>query len=89
MYRSASWGTADGHVVRYDWGADGGARAMAEAMDFIDRATAHECGRITGMVAPSQIDTCTPELIRDSHAEAQRRGVPMQIHAAQSVVEFH
>lgn len=89
MYRSASWGTTDGHVVHYDWKPRDGERAMADAMGFIDRATAHESGRITGMVAPSQIDTCTPELIRDSHAEARRRGVPMQIHAAQSVVEFH
>jgi cytosine/adenosine deaminase-related metal-dependent hydrolase len=41
------------------------------------------------MVAPSQIDTCTPELIKSSAKEAKRRGLPMQIHAAQSVVEFH
>ena len=41
------------------------------------------------MVAPAQIDTCSAELIRDSYAEAQRRGLPFQIHAAQSVVEFH
>jgi cytosine/adenosine deaminase-related metal-dependent hydrolase len=41
------------------------------------------------MVSPSQIDTCTPDLIRESHAEARRRGLPWQIHAAQSTVEFH
>lgn len=89
MYRSASWRTDDGHVVSYDWSKDGGQKAMAEAMAFIDKATGHDSGRITGMVAPSQIDTCTAELIRDSHSEARRRGIPMQIHAAQSVVEFH
>jgi cytosine/adenosine deaminase-related metal-dependent hydrolase len=41
------------------------------------------------MIAPSQIDTCSPELIRDSYAEAQRLKLPFQIHAAQSIVEFH
>lgn len=88
MYRGGTWKTTDGHSVTYDWAADGGAAAMAAALDFLDRATAHESGRITGMVAPAQIDTCPEALIRESHAEAARRGVPMQIHAAQSVVEF-
>jgi cytosine/adenosine deaminase-related metal-dependent hydrolase len=41
------------------------------------------------MVAPSQIDTCTPGLIQSSFEEASRRDLPFQIHAAQSIVEFH
>ena len=38
---------------------------------------------------PSQIDTCTAELIQASFREAEKRAIPFQIHAAQSVVEFH
>ncbi len=41
------------------------------------------------MVVPAQIDTCTAGLLRDSFAEAVRRDLPWQTHAAQSVVEFH
>jgi cytosine/adenosine deaminase-related metal-dependent hydrolase len=41
------------------------------------------------MISPAQVDTCTPELIRDSIAYARERNVPFQIHAAQSVTEFH
>jgi cytosine/adenosine deaminase-related metal-dependent hydrolase len=89
MYRSARWHTTNGHVVAYDWDEAAGRRAMEEAMRVLDEAAAHGSGRLSGMVAPSQIDTCTPELIRDSFAEAQRRDLPFQIHAAQSVVEFH
>ncbi|MFD1911059.1 amidohydrolase family protein [Halodurantibacterium flavum] len=89
MYRSARWFTKNGHVVEYEWDEAAGRAAMDEAMAAIDTATAHPCGRITGMVAPSQIDTCTADLIRDSFAEAQARGIQFQIHAAQSVVEFH
>ena len=40
------------------------------------------------MISPSQIDTCTPDLIADSFALAQEKSLPFQIHAAQSVVEF-
>ncbi len=89
MYRSARWYTRDGHVVAYEWDPASGEKAMAEAMRLLDEVAAHPSGRLTGMVSPSQIDTCTPELIRESFAEAERRDLPFQIHAAQSVVEFH
>ena len=89
MYRSARWYTKDGHVVEYEWEPAAGEKAMADAMDLLDRVAKHPSGRLSGMVSPSQIDTCTPELIRDSFREAERRNLPFQIHAAQSVVEFH
>ena len=89
MYRSARWYTKDGHVVEYEWDPAAGERAMADAMSLLDRVAAHPSGRLTGMVSPSQIDTCTPELIKESFKEAERRNLPFQIHAAQSVVEFH
>ncbi len=89
MYRSARWFTRNGHVVEYEWDAKAGEAAMKQAMDVLDAAAKHSSKRLSGMVAPSQIDTCTPELIRDSFAEAKRRKLPFQIHAAQSVVEFH
>jgi 5-methylthioadenosine/S-adenosylhomocysteine deaminase len=89
MYRSARWFTKNGHVVEYEWDAKAGEAAMAQAMSVLDAAAKHPSKRLSGMVAPSQIDTCTPELIRDSFAEAKRRKLPFQIHAAQSVVEFH
>ncbi|MEI4195944.1 amidohydrolase family protein [Roseovarius sp. E0-M6] len=89
MYRSARWFTKNGHVVEYEWDEDAGREAMAKAMSVIDEANAHPSGRLSGMVSPSQIDTCSADLIRDSFDEAQSRGIKFQIHAAQSVVEFH
>ncbi|RAI02053.1 N-ethylammeline chlorohydrolase [Acuticoccus sediminis] len=89
MYRSARWYTRNGHVVDYEWVDDGGRAVMDEALAYVDAAVAHPCGRLSGMVAPAQIDTCTGDLIADSFAAAQERGLTMQIHAAQSIVEFH
>lgn len=89
MFRSARWFTKNGHVVEYEWDEKAGEKAFAEAMTLIDRAEQHESGRLFGMVVPAQIDTCTPELLRDSFDEAKRRRVSWQIHAAQSVAEFH
>ena len=89
MYRSGPWRTDTGHVVTYDLDEAAGRAAMETALATVDAAQAHPCGRLSGMVAPAQIDTCTEGLLRDSLAEAEARGVPLQIHAAQSVVEFH
>ena len=89
MFRSGAWYTKNGHVVEYTWNEAAGEKAMAEALSLVECAQQHPSGRLFGMVVPAQIDTCSETLIRDSFAEAKRRGVSWQIHAAQSVVEFH
>jgi len=89
MFRSAAWVTRNGHVVEYEWDEANGEREMELALDIIDKAASHESGRIHGMVTPAQIDTCSPDLIRASHQAAKDRGMVWQIHAAQSVPEFH
>lgn len=89
MYRSARWFTRNGHLVEYEWNEKAGYAAFEAAMREIEKAAQHPCGRLSGMVAPAQIDTCTPGLLRDSYAEAERRRLPFQIHTAQSLVEFH
>lgn len=89
MFRSARWFTKNGHVVEYEWDEAAGEKAMAEAFTLIERAEQHECGRLFGMVVPAQIDTCSETLLRESKQEANARGLSWQIHAAQSVVEFH
>jgi cytosine/adenosine deaminase-related metal-dependent hydrolase len=89
MFRSARWFTKNGHVVEYEWDEKAGEKAMEEALRLVERAEQHECGRLFGMVVPAQIDTCSAGLLKDSHAEARKRGLSWQIHAAQSVVEFH
>jgi cytosine/adenosine deaminase-related metal-dependent hydrolase len=88
MYRSARWYTDNGHVVNYEWDEATGKADMDAALKTVEAAIAHPSGRLSGMISPSQIDTCTPDLIADSFALAQEKGLPFQIHAAQSVVEF-
>ncbi|MFN3746985.1 MAG: amidohydrolase family protein [Hyphomicrobiaceae bacterium] len=89
MFRDARWLTRNGHALDYAWDTAAGRRAFETARHLIDLANQHPSGRLSGMVAPSQIDTCTPELIRDAHAWAVERDLPLQIHAAQSINEFH
>lgn len=89
MFRSARWFTKNGHVVEYEWDEKAGEKAMAEALSLIERAEQHPSGRLFGMVVPAQIDTCAGSLLKESFQESRARGLAWQIHAAQSVVEFH
>jgi len=74
--------------VRYAWDEKAGRDGLDRALRLIDRARQHPSGRLDGALNPAQVDTCTEELLRDSAAAARERRLPLQIHAAQSVVEF-
>lgn len=88
MHRSARWRSPDGHSVHYDWAEDGGEESFRAALEIVDRAINQRSPLLSGIVTPAQIDTCTPELLKKSRDAAAERGVPLQIHAAQSLVEF-
>lgn len=89
MFRSAAWRTDDGHSVTYTWDEKAGQQGLRRAVETIDRAAQHPSGRVSGILGPSQIDTCTEGLITEALAAARERGVPIQIHCAQSLVEFN
>ena len=89
MFRDARWFTRNGHLLEYAWDLKQGREAFDRACRLIDLALQHPSGRLSGMMMPSQIDTCTPDLIRDAYSYAVERRLPLQIHAAQSVTEFH
>jgi cytosine/adenosine deaminase-related metal-dependent hydrolase len=89
MFRDARWFTNNGHQLDYHWDKQAGRAAFEHARRLIDLANQHPSGRLSGMLSPAQIDTCSPELIRDAYDYAQERRLPLQIHASQSVNEFH
>jgi 5-methylthioadenosine/S-adenosylhomocysteine deaminase len=88
MFRSGRWFTPNGHDVQYDWNEKAGIDGLDRALRVIERARQHPSGRLDGVLYPAQVDTCTEALLRDSAAASRERRLPLQIHAAQSVVEF-
>jgi cytosine/adenosine deaminase-related metal-dependent hydrolase len=88
-YRSGRWLTKDGKRVVWEWDAPAGDAGMKRAIDFIERYDGQRNGRIKGFLSPMQIDTCTGELLQKSKEAAASMGVPLALHAAQSVNEFN
>ncbi len=87
-FKSAVWYTPDGKKVHYKWDEEGGMKELEFAIDFIEKVKGKYDGRIDSMLSPYQIDTCTPELFAAAKEASERLGVRLQVHAAQSLVEF-
>jgi 5-methylthioadenosine/S-adenosylhomocysteine deaminase len=88
-YASARWHLENNWQLKYTWDEAAGRRGLDAALTLIDAAQADPSGRLSGIVSPAQIDTCTADLLRDSHDAAVARNLPYTTHCSQSVNEFH
>ncbi len=88
LFESAVWHTENGYRLDYIWYDDNGQKVFDEALAVIDAAVNHNSGRLSGMIAPMAVDTCTADLLRDSMAVAVERDLPFQLHAGEAVMEF-
>src|SRR5271169_2840428 len=86
-YASARWRLANAFDLQYAWDEARGREGLTTALALIDDAARHQSGRLSGVVSPMQIDTCTADLLHDSHDAARERGLPFTVHVAQSVSE--
>jgi cytosine/adenosine deaminase-related metal-dependent hydrolase len=88
-FASARWYMDNGWQLKYRWDEAAGRQGFDAALDLIEQAGTHASGRLSGIVCPAQIDTCSPDLLRDSFAAAEERDLPLTVHCAQSVNEFN
>ena len=88
-YASARWHLENNWQLKYAWDEAAGRRGFDAALKLIDAAQADPSLRLSGIVSPAQIDTCTADLLRDSHDAALARSLPFTTHCSQSVNEFN
>ncbi|HUB43395.1 MAG TPA: amidohydrolase family protein [Acetobacteraceae bacterium] len=88
-YASARWHLENEWQLKYVWDEAAGQRGFRDALALIEDARQHPSGRLSGIVFPAQIDTCTEALLRESWEAAQARDLPFTTHCAQSVNEFN
>ena len=88
-FRSGKWLTRDGKRVVWEWNEEQGRQGLKRAIDFHKRWDGAHGDLVRCFVSPSQIDTCTPELLKDAKRFADEVQRPYQVHTSQSVVEFN
>jgi len=87
-FRQARWMNVGDHRVDYKWDLQSGWNGFQQALDLMDAIKDHPCERLSGMIFPSQADTCDADLLKEAHAAAIDRNLPFQTHASQTMMEF-
>jgi 5-methylthioadenosine/S-adenosylhomocysteine deaminase len=87
-FRSGRWLTRDGRRVVWEWDEEQGRQGLQRALAFIKRYDGAHGDLVRGFLAPAQVDTCTPELLREAKRSADELNRPYQVHVSQSTVEF-
>jgi cytosine/adenosine deaminase-related metal-dependent hydrolase len=75
--------------LEYDWDDARGSKGLKAAIDFATRFNGACHGRMTAMLFPGHVDSCTPALLRETRKAAKEMGVRVQIHATINLFEFH
>jgi cytosine/adenosine deaminase-related metal-dependent hydrolase len=88
-FASARWKLENDHRLGFEWDEARGKKGLEGALAFIDKLSSHPSGRLSGVVSPMQIENCSDELLRDSHAAANERAIPFTLHTSQGVMEVH
>ena len=81
-FRSGHWRTDDGKTVSYGWDEAAGLAGLARVTKWIEANDGASNGRIKGYLSPSQVDTCTEDLLRRSADVARSLGVPIALPAS-------
>jgi 5-methylthioadenosine/S-adenosylhomocysteine deaminase len=87
-FRSGRWLTRDGKRVEWEWDEAAGREGLRRAVDFHKQHDGAHGDLVRCFFSPAQVDTCTPELLREAKRWADETRRPYQVHASQSVVEF-
>src|SRR5262249_35841830 len=74
-FRSASY-AFDGSRIVWEWDEAAGFAGLERAVAFIKEHDGAYGGRVKAMLYPGQLDTCTPELLRQARRWADDLGVP-------------
>ncbi len=77
----------DGSRTRH-WDEQAGLDGLQGAVDFIRQYDGTNAGMIRGLLVPSTIETCTPDLLVKTKHFSDELQVPIRLHAAQSWREF-
>lgn len=86
-FREAAWHVEDSRRLDLVWDKSRGREAFARALEVVDAARAHPSGRLGGIVSPSQVETCSADLLQAAAEAARARNVPITVHAAQTMAE--
>ncbi len=75
--------------LEYDWNDERGSKGLEKAVEFAKKFSGACNRRMHTMLFPGHVDSCTPELLKQTRRAAAEIGARVQIHATINLFEFH
>jgi 5-methylthioadenosine/S-adenosylhomocysteine deaminase len=75
--------------LEYDWNDERGSKGLVAAVAFAKKFNGACGGRMSALLYPGHVDSCTPKLLQETKAAAANGGLRVQIHATINLFEFH
>jgi 5-methylthioadenosine/S-adenosylhomocysteine deaminase len=88
-YDSGRWVGGEGGRLKRVVDEAAGRREFEAALDFVKSVDGTAGGRVHGLLAPREVETCSLDLLRATRRAADEMRLPIVTHAAYSVIEFY
>ena len=88
-YDSGRWVGGKGGRLKRVVDEAAGRREFEAALDFVKSVDGTAGGRVRGLLAPREVETCSLDLLRATRRAADELRMPIVTHAAYSVIEFY
>ena len=88
-YRNADYVHDSEGRIEYDWNDERGLERFKQAISFVKKFNGAAHGRINAMLFPGHVDTCSPDLFRETKKAAKELGVRTQTHCGINMIEFN
>ncbi len=75
--------------LEYDCDNERGSEGLKKAVAFAKKFNGACKGRMGTMLFPGHVDSCTPELLKETRKAARELGARVQVHATINLFEFH
>jgi cytosine/adenosine deaminase-related metal-dependent hydrolase len=75
--------------LEYDWSDERGSDGLRKAVQFAKNFNGACNGRMHAMLFPGHVDSCTPELLKETRVAARENGIRIQIHTTINLYVFH
>ena len=87
-YRTGNTFVRDNGTIDFHFDEARGLAGLATAQRFCEAFEGRAGGLVRTMLAPDRVETCTPELLRQTAAVVQELDVPVRLHCCQSAFEY-
>jgi cytosine/adenosine deaminase-related metal-dependent hydrolase len=88
-FRSYAYVYDEQGQIQWDPDPNSGSAGLQRALTFAREHDGSHGGRVRCLLYPAQLDTCSPDLLRETRRAADESGLRITLHTAMNLVEFH